>query len=218
VTSQRLSAFIDALAAGGRPKHFRADAEDAAILRTAIALRVAHPGEANPDDRFVSDLYESLAADQARTRVAPGVHQLKRRRVRIALATAAAVVVLVGGTTVVTEGFNHAALTPSASEAPQGKALRTGTFETADSKVLGQIVAYRGHPSWVFMNVDEPNYDGAIICKLQMEDGSTVAVGTFELHSGLGQFSRTVQVDVDRLRGAKLVNSAGSIVAFATFT
>ncbi|MDT4930082.1 MAG: hypothetical protein QOF92_2949, partial [Pseudonocardiales bacterium] len=29
-------------------------------------------------------------------------------------------------------------------------ALRTGTFQIADGQVLGQIVAYRGNPSWVF--------------------------------------------------------------------
>jgi hypothetical protein len=67
------------------------------------------------------------------------------------------------------------------------------------------------------MNVDEPNFDGPIECKLQMDDGSIVAVGMFQLHSGVGQFSRTIPVDIKGLRGAKLVNSTGATVASATF-
>jgi hypothetical protein len=217
MTSRRLAAFVDALAAGRRPKHFRADPDDAAIVRTAIALRAAHPGEANPSEEFVSNLYESLA-DQAKTRVAPDAHQITVRRGRLALAAVAACAAVAGGTVIVTDAFNHAAVAPSVAQAPHGNALRTGTFETADGQVLGQIVAYQGHPSWVFMNVDEPNYDGQIECKLQMEDGSTVAVGMFQIHSGLGQFSRTVPVDIGALRDAKLVSSTGTIVASATFS
>jgi hypothetical protein len=217
MTSRRLAAFVDALAAGRRPKHFRADPEDAAIVRTAIALRAAHPGDSNPSEEFVSDLYESLA-DQAKIRVAPNGHQMTVRRGRLALAAVAAGVAVAGGTVIATDAFNHSAVAPSVAQAPDGNALRTGTFETADGQVLGQIVAYQGRPSWVFMNVDEPNYDGQIECTLQMNDGSTVAVGMFQLHSGLGQFSRTVPVNIGGLRGAKLVSSTGAIVASATFT
>jgi hypothetical protein len=82
---------------------------------------------------------------------------------------------------------------------------------------VGQIVAYRGHPSWVFMNVDVANYDGRIVCMLRNDGGSTVAAGTFELHDGVGQFSRTVRVDFGGLRGARLVTPAGSLVGSATF-
>ena len=41
MTTRRLSAFIDALAAGRRPRSFQADPEDTETLRTAIALRAA---------------------------------------------------------------------------------------------------------------------------------------------------------------------------------
>ena len=39
MTGRRLAAFVDALAAGRRPRRFRATPEDAAVLRTAITLR-----------------------------------------------------------------------------------------------------------------------------------------------------------------------------------
>jgi hypothetical protein len=32
------------------------------------------------------------------------------------------------------------------------------------------------------MNVDVPNYNGRLVCKLQVDDGSTVAFGAFTLH------------------------------------
>jgi hypothetical protein len=84
--------------------------------------------------------------------------------------------------------------------------------------VLGQIVAYRGHPSWVFMHLDVPNYEGRIECMLQVDDGTTVAFGTFTIHDGVGQFSKAIgTVNVGRLRGAELVDSDGSAVAAATF-
>jgi hypothetical protein len=217
VTGRRLSAFIDALAAGRRPGRFRADPDDVALLQTAIELRAARPGEAKPDEKFVSHLYQRLS-DQAASRAVPDARPVKLRRGRIALAAVAASAVLVGGTLAATDTFTHPAATPATSQAPHGNMLRTGTFSTSDSQVLGQIVAYRGQPSWVFMNVEVPNYDGPITCELQVEDGSTVAFGTFEVHGGIGQFSKVIRVDVPRLRGARLVNSTGATVALATFT
>jgi hypothetical protein len=217
VTGRRLSAFIDALAAGRRPRRFRADPDDVALLQTAIELRAARPGEAKPDEQFVSNLHRRLS-DQAASPAVPDARPVTMRRGRLALAAVAASAVLVGGTVAATEAFTATVATPAIAQAPHGKVLRTGTFSTADSRVLGQIVAYRGQPSWVFMNVEVPDYDGPITCELQVEDGSTVAFGTFEVHHGVGQFSKIIRVDVPRLRGARLVTSTGATVASATFT
>lgn len=212
---RRLSAFIDAIVDGRRPPGFRADPDDVDVLRAAIGLRAARPGDSQPDEQFVSALYERLANEQP-AEVISIDRPVRLRRGRAALAAVAASVVLVGGTAVATEAFNQAGA-PAAIQAPQGRVLRTGTFETTDNRVMGQIVAYRGNPSWVFMNVGGSNYSGPITCKLQVENGSTVAVGVFHLHGGMGQFSRTIQVDIGSLRGAKLVSSSGSVVAAATF-
>jgi hypothetical protein len=217
VTGRRLSAFIDALAAGRRPRRFRADPDDVALLQTAIELRAARPGEAKPDEQFVANLYQRLS-DQTARRAVPDARPVMLRRGRLILAAVAVSAVLVGGTVAATEAFTGTGATPAIARAPQGKVLRTGTFSTPDSRVLGQIVAYRGQPSWVFMNVEVPNYDGPITCELQVEDGSTVAFGTFEVHQGVGQFSKIIRVDVPRLRGARLVTSTGATVASATFT
>jgi len=216
MTSRRLSAFIDALVSGRRPGRFSAAHDDVEVLRMAIALRAARPGDAKPDEEFVSGLYDELAG-QASSRRGRNVHPVKVGRGRAALVAVAASVVLVAGTATATEAFNQGRAAPVAVLVPHGQVLRTGTFETASHRALGQIVAYRGHPSWVFMNVDVASYGGRIVCMLEGDNGAIVAVGTFELHRGVGQFSRTVQVDFGRLRGARLVTPGGSTVASATF-
>ena len=217
MTSRKLSAFIDAIAAGRRPKRFRADAEDLEVLRAAIELRAARPGDAEPTAAFTDGLFRQLS-EQAKQQEPTQIRTAGRPRARTALLVAAASVVLVGGTVAATEALTNPAPTHSAVQVPQGSALRTGTFLTAGGQVWGQIVAYRGSPSWVFMHVDVPNYNGPIKCTLQVDDGSTVAFGTFTVKGGTGQFAKSIgSVDVGRLRGAKLVTSSGSSVAAATF-
>jgi hypothetical protein len=216
VTKRRLQSYVDALADGKRPDPFEAEPEDVAVLRTAISLRSARPGEMLPDDEFVDRLHEELSA-QADPRVVPIARQGRVRRRRTAIAAIAAGLVLVGGTAVVTETVDQGTLSPAALAAPHGSSLRTGTFESADGQVMGQIVASGGNPSWVFLNVAGANYTGAIVCKLQVEDGSTVATGAFMLNGGRGMLSKDVHVDIGRLRGAKLVTPSGAVVASATF-
>jgi hypothetical protein len=56
-----------------------------------------------------------------------------------------------------------------------------------------------------------------IFCKLQLDNGSTVAVGAFKPRNGAGTWAKTLRVDVSRLRGAELVSADGSVLASATF-
>jgi hypothetical protein len=225
MTGRKLSSFIDALVSGRRPERFSATPEDVDVLRMAIALRAQRPGDAKPDDEFVSGLYEELKAEASRTEpgarpvgmISPDARPVRMSRGRFALAAVAASLVLVAGTASATEAFNHAPPAPTAVPAPQGKVLLTGTFESADHRVVGQIVAYPSHPSWVFMNVDVAGYNGPVTCMLKSDNGSTVAAGTFQVHSGVGEFSRTIPADVGRLRGARLTTPSGSVIGSATF-
>jgi hypothetical protein len=218
MNTRRLSAFVDALATGRRPKRFRADPQDAEILRTAIALRAARPGEAAPREQFVTDLYAKLS-EQMTPSTQPEYRPAPARRTRWVLISAATAAVLVTGTALATNSLSDTHRAPAATgQVPHGTALRTGTFASASGHVLGQIVAYHGHPSWVFMNVDVPHYDGPLTCMLQVGNGTTVAFGTFTVHNGIGQFSKTIgDVSVSQLKAAKLVSATGSAVATATF-
>ena len=213
---RRLSSFIDALVAGRRPGAFKADPEDVEVLRTAIALRAARPGDANPDEQFVSDLYQKLT-EQADASPAATVHPLRMRRARTALVAVAASFALVGGTYVATESFNQSPATTAVVGVPHVDALRTGTFETPDGEVLGQIVAYNGDPSWVYMNVGVSQSAGTVMCMLQLKNGSIVAAGTIEIHRGTGELSKSIPVDINRLRGAQLFTSSGAVLGSATF-
>ena len=215
MTDRRLFSFIDALIAGRRPGRFKADPDDVEVLRTAITLRAARPGDATPDEQFVADLYQSLA-NQADPTPA-NVHPLRMRRARTALVAAAASIALVGGTFAVTESFGRSPATTPAVGVPHEDALRTGTFETPTGEVLGQIVAYNGHPSWVYMNVGVSQSTGTVMCMLQLNNGSIVAAGTIEIHRGTGELSKSIPVDIHRLRGAQLFTSTGAVLGSATF-
>ena len=216
-TRRRLYSFIDALVAGRRPAHFKADPEDVEILRTAIELRAARPGDAHPNEQFVSDLYQSLV-EQADSEPVANVHPLRAHRARSAVFAVAASAVLIGGTFVGTESFTSSPATTAAIAVPHGDALRTGTFETPSGEVLGQVVAYNGHPSWIYMNVGDSQSTGKITCKLQLNNGSIVATGNIELNGGVGELSKSIHVDVQRLRGAQLFSSNGAVLASATFS
>jgi hypothetical protein len=67
------------------------------------------------------------------------------------------------------------------------------------------------------MNVNVSNSGGPIVCRLRLDNGSVVGVGSFELHRGKGEWARTIEVDTGRLRGAKLYATDGSMVASANF-
>jgi hypothetical protein len=216
MTTRRLSSFIDALAAGRRPRPFEADTEDIEMLRVAIALRAARPGDGMPDETFVAELHQQLADDAAPSEQT-NVRPLRMRRGRAVLVAVAAGLTLVGGTFALTEVSNTTAVHQSATEVPHGQVLRTATFETPTGQVLGQIVVYHGHPSWVFMNVDVPQSNGTVKCELRLANGDVVAAGTVQLHDGNGQLSKSIQMDAGQVRGATLSDSSGAVVASATF-
>jgi hypothetical protein len=215
MSSRRLNDFLDALAAGRRPESYKADSEDVDILRAAIALRAARPGDDVPDEAFVAGLQQSLE-EQAQP-LHDNVRPMRIRRSRAALAAVAASAVLVGGTYVATEATIPAATTTAAIAAPHGKVLRTATFETPQGHALGQIVVYNGSPGWVFMNVDVPTTERSVKCELRMQDGSVVAAGTVNLHDGAGMLAKKIDVDAARLRGATLSDTSGVVVGRATF-
>ncbi len=216
MTTRRMTAFLDALVAGRRPRAFQADSEDAEMLRVAIALRAARPGDAMPDETFVAELHEQLA-DTFSPSEETNVRPLRMHRGRAAIVAVAAGLALVGGTVAVTETSNKATVQQSATAVPQGQALRTATFEAPTGQVAGQIVLYHGHPSWVFMNVDVPHSNGTVRCELHLANGAVVAAGTVQLHDGSGAFSQSIQMDAGKVRGATLYDSSGAVVASAIF-
>jgi nitrite reductase/ring-hydroxylating ferredoxin subunit len=92
MSTRRLRRYINALLAGKRPTAFRADEEDAGMLRAAITLRAARPGSGMPSEEFVTGLRRRLAAELDDA-PAPAPRPTRRRLVlwtSAAAATAAA--------------------------------------------------------------------------------------------------------------------------------
>jgi len=136
-------------------------------------------------------------------------------RWRTALAGAAAAIILVGGTAATVTVIIHHGSSGTAQVADQ-TALRSGQFRAGDGRPVGQVSAYNGNPSWVFMNVDASGASGTLTCELQLANGGTVPVGQFDVHDGVGEWAHTVGVDVGQVKAAKLVTPSGLTLATAT--
>src|SRR3954462_15366876 len=63
MTTRRLRRYVEDLLRGRRPRPFLADTDEAADIRTAIALRAARRGSGAPSEDFVADLHRRLAAE-----------------------------------------------------------------------------------------------------------------------------------------------------------
>jgi hypothetical protein len=216
MNSRRVASFIDDVLADRRPRRFKAGRVDANVVRAAIAMRAARPGEEVPEERFVADLRQQLASEVRGSAQSPG-RPMVTRRARFMMG-AAAVVTMMGGAVAATTTVDHALAASSVSHGMTGQLLRMGTFKSADGRTVGQIVAYRGNPSWVFMSIRDPELNGPIGCQIQMDNGHTAAAGAFVVHNGVGQWARTVPADVGRFREATLVTTTGSPVATASFS
>jgi hypothetical protein len=66
------------------------------------------------------------------------------------------------------------------------------------------------------MNVDASGASGTFTCELQLANGSTVPVGQFDVHDGVGEWAHTVGVDVGQVKVARLVTPSGLTLATAT--
>jgi hypothetical protein len=226
----RLGAAIEAMLDDRRPKSFDASPGDAEVLRVAIALRAGRPGEGGPDEKFTAGLHRQLAEqasdlrpgdDQteprpvARASTARGVRPSRSRRALLGAAAVAAA--LVGGTVAATNALEQ----PSRSTAPQvalGASVRFASLHAVGGRPVGQVYVHQGDPSWIFMTVHAGGTTTTVMCQLQLANGTTMPVGTAQLHDGTGQLAQSVRVDPGQLRGAKLVTPTGSTLASATFS
>ena len=136
------------------------------------------------------------------------------RRRRTALAAAAAAAVLVGGTAATVTLVERNGSGGHAQVADQ-TVLHSGKFQAGDGRPVGQVYTYSGDPSWIFMNVDASGANGTYTCELELANGTTIPLGQFEVHDGIGEWAHTVGVNVDQIRAAKLVTSSGQTMATA---
>jgi hypothetical protein len=225
-----LGAFIEAILGDRRPRSFSATSEDADVLRVAIALRAGRPGEGGPDPDFVDGLHRELAQQAGDLRLVEdevGPRQVARastvratrrtRPLRGLVGIAAAAAALVGGTVVATNALEQ----PSRGTTPQvalGTSVRFASLHDAGGRSVGQVYVHQGKPSWMFMTLDAGGTTGTVMCQLHLANGTTVPVGTAQIHGGRAQLAQAVVVDVGQVRGAMLVTPTGTTLASATFS
>jgi anti-sigma-K factor RskA len=197
----------------------RVTGQDARLEGTAgpeyrPAAHVAGPevrpeGPAEPERRLEG-------TDRPGDRLEGTARRARTRRWRTTVAAAAAAAVLVGGTAAAVTVIDHHSSGPA--QVADQTTLRSGHFRAGDGRPVGQVYAYSSNPSWVFMNVDASGANGTFTCELELANGSTVPVGQFDVHDGIGEWAHTVGVDVNRVKSAKLVTPSGLTLATAAIS
>jgi hypothetical protein len=87
--------------------------------------------------------------------------------------------------------------------------FRSGT------RTVGQVMVYVGHPTWLYMYVDDLAGPGELTCQVVMADGSTITLGHFWPSAGKGAWAASVDQPAGRLREAQLTGADGRVLASA---
>lgn len=87
--------------------------------------------------------------------------------------------------------------------------FRSGT------RTVGQVMVYAGHPTWLYMYVDDLAGPGELTCQVVLTDGSTITLGHFLPSAGKGAWAATVDQPAGRLRSAQLTGADGRVLASA---
>jgi Putative zinc-finger len=129
---------------------------------------------------------------------------------RVLVGAAVAVAVVVGGL----GGWGLGAGTSSPASTP----LASAALVSASHQTVGKIFFYQGSPRWVFMSVDMPSGNGAVLCQVRSQDGQVTTVGSFRLTDGHGYWGSPVPDSHGKVTGARLVTSTGTVLATASFS
>lgn len=134
---------------------------------------------------------------------------------RLVLAAAAVVVLLAGAA----GGWAMATATGARSGGADVSHQASGPLEEATffsaGRPVGQMYAYWGSSSWVYMSVQQPAWSGRYSCELVESDGTVVTLGSFEVHDGAGWWAVPVHLQRASIRDAHLLDASGHVVATA---
>jgi hypothetical protein len=136
---------------------------------------------------------------------------LWRPQVGLALAAAAVVVAFAVGAVV-----GH---TTAPAPAP-GAAhhLASGVEDAAlwsGPKVVGHVEVYAGNPTWLFMTMDDPSWQGTLRCEVVVDQAGPIVLGQFWLSGGKGAWAASVDQPAGRLSEARVVGAGGAVLAIA---
>jgi hypothetical protein len=186
------------------------------LTETADDLLVAGPAAAPPEgfeDRVLARIADGPVA------VGRSGEPLRRRRDRTAVrlstwsvAAAAVALLMLGGVT-------GAVIGRSTGGPDESAELRTVQLISTSGADIGDVSTYRGDPSpWFFMRVESDAVpDATYRCVLDMDDGSTVAIGRLWAVKGHGGWGEHVSVDPAHAVAARLLDPKGATVGTARF-
>ena len=96
--------------------------------------------------------------------------------------------------------------------------MRTASLRTTTGEHVGEVFAYGGKVSWVFMTVDGHRDNENYTCVLDLTGGGHEVLGWFGVEGDHGSWGRAVAINIDRVTGVRLVTKSGATAAWATFS
>jgi hypothetical protein len=161
--------------------------------------------------------FEARVLDRLNTR------QVRPARRRLALATAGVLAAAVVGGVVVAgvsgRGPEPGPPAPPPSPASPDAGERTVMYAplTAGDHEIGQVYAYRGSPSWIYVYLEADASPGPLTCVLQREDGTTMATASFQVTGGDAFWGGPVPLDRSGLARIRVSDATGTVLATARF-
>jgi hypothetical protein len=134
-----------------------------------------------------------------------------RRRRRVFIAAVVAASLLFGG-------FGLGALLGATNGETSTTANVTAANLTSDGQILGAVMVTPGSPAWMFMAIDASDWSGSVKCQVILAGGRVQTVGTFELSAGYGTWRVPLYDKAANLRGARVVEENGEVLASARFS
>jgi hypothetical protein len=93
--------------------------------------------------------------------------------------------------------------------------LAVAALHSGSGHDVGRVMVYAGNPTWLFMTMNDPSWQGALRCEVVVQDGPTVMLGRFWLADGKGAWAASVNQPAGRLGEARVVNDHGKVLAEA---
>jgi len=89
------------------------------------------------------------------------------------------------------------------------------TSFVSDGHSVGRVMVYAGNPTWLFMYVDDPAWQGTLACEIVQDQGPSVVLGHFWLSGGKGAWAASVSEPAGRLLQARVLSASGKVLAVA---
>jgi hypothetical protein len=145
-----------------------------------------------------------------------------KRRSKLLIPVAAALVaaaIAAGGVLLVTrEDRDLAASLRANLEEANGDYFGVVPIRNPDGSKEGNVFAYEGSPSWIFLDVEQDMQPGTYVAELGMEDGRTHVLGSpFELDDEKHWWSSALPVSLHDVEYLRIRNEAGAQVLSAHF-